>query len=274
MENPRSPSIRRTSGTALATVDLHEVGSIDLTDLDIVSKHYGRDFLPYPFMLTRSSRFSTFDEYVAYAASVPDRFDRGDLRIFRRWAASYAYAEIRVECHVQFIPAETPSVRVVGNRVGEMGYLAKQRPNEDVIDVYEVSPYDLGSAVSGFAGITKPGERSAIVIPEYWDILGGNSDAAEEFTVLASTDTATAAEVRRAEVTAFGTVQTHWRPSRRWGFDRAKNSVVWVRIKDDGEYMYSTDFRHAQPFSRPRLAERIDQLIAEDVAAIRKFRND
>lgn len=275
MENTRPRNVsRRNNSAAVTRVDLQAVGSIDVTDLDIISKSYGRDFLPYPFMLTRSSRFATHDEYAAYAASVPDRFNHGDLRTFRRWAASYAYADIRVECHVQYIPADTPNIRVVGNRVGELGYVAKQRPDEDVIDVYEVSPYDLGSAVSGLAGITKPGGRSAIVIPEYCALFGGNTDAAEEFTVLASADTIDATEVRRADVTAFGKVQSHWRPSRRWGFDRGKNAAIWVRIKDDGDYIFASDFRQALPVSRPTLAERIDQLIAEDVAAIRNFRND
>ena len=53
--------------TSTIRADLHQIGSIDLTDLDILSKSYGRDFLPYPFMLTRPSRFSTRNEYVNYA---------------------------------------------------------------------------------------------------------------------------------------------------------------------------------------------------------------
>lgn len=264
---------RRANGAVTTRVDLHEVGSIDLTDLDIISRSYGRDSLPYPLMLTRPSRLSTNEEYAAYAASVPDRFNNGDLRTFRRWAACYAYADIRIECHLQHVPADTPSIRVLGARVGELGYLAKQRPDEDVVDVYEVSPYDLGRAVSEWAGVATPGGRSAIVIPEYAPHSESN-DTTEDFTVLASADTTAVAEVRRADVTAFGTVQSHWRPSRRWGFDRGKNAVVWVRIRDDGDYIYATDFRQAQPLSKPRLAERIDKLIAEDVAALRKFRND
>jgi hypothetical protein len=266
--HPRSTH-RRINGAA---VDLRQIGSIDLTDLDIISRTSGRDFLPYPFMLTRPSGFSSHDEYVAYATSVPDRFNYGDLRIFRRWAASYVYAEIRVECHVQYIPADTPSVRVVGNRVRDLGYLARQRPDEDVIDVYEASPYDLGRAIAESAGLTKPGSRAEIVIPEY-GIPADNPDAAEDFSILESPTTPTA-EVRRADVTAFGTVQSHWRPTRRWGLDRRKNAAVWVRIKDDGEYIYTPDFRRAKPLTVAILAERIDKLIAEDVAALKNFRDE
>ena len=90
----------------MRTTDLHQIGSIDLTDLDIISRSSGRDFLPYPFMFTSPSQFSTHNEYVNYARSLPDRFNHGDLRIFQRCAASYAHADIRVECHVQYIPAE------------------------------------------------------------------------------------------------------------------------------------------------------------------------
>jgi hypothetical protein len=254
------------------TADLHQIGSIDLTDIDILSKSYGRDFLPYPFMRTRPSRFSTHHEYVNYASSVPDRFNHGDLRTFRRWAASYAHADIRVECHVQYIPANTPSVRVVAHRAGELGYLAKQRPDEDVIDVFELSPYDLGSAVADSVDLTKPGSRSEIVIPEYVPSTV-NTDAAEDFTVLDSVDISTATEVARAEVTAFAHAQSHWRPTRRWGFDRRKNAAVWVRIKDDGEYLFAADFREARPMIRPVLAERIDKLIAADIKVLRDFRN-
>ena len=90
---------------------------------------------------------------------------------------------------------------------------------------------------------------------------------------MAATDAMSVAEVSRADVIAFATVQSHWRPSRRWGFDRGKNAVVWVRIKGDGEYIYSTDFHQALPVTTRILAERIDQLIAEDVASIKKFRS-
>jgi hypothetical protein len=256
----------------VSRADLHEVGSIDLTDLNIISTSYGRAFLPYPFMLTRPSRFSTRDEYLSYATSVPDRFKHGDLGTFQRWAASYAYADIRVECHVQYIPADTPSIRVVGSRAGELGYLAKQRPDDDVIDVYEVSPYDLGPAVADSVDLTKLGSRSEIVIPEYLP-SSDNVDTAEDFTVLESADISTITEVPRADVTAYATVQSHWRPTRRKGFDRRKNAAVWVRIKDDGEYLFAADFREAKPMTRPMLAERIDKLIAEDVKALRDFRN-
>lgn len=251
--------------------DLRPIGNIDVVDLDIISRAYGRDFLPYPFMLTRPPTFGSHDEYVSYATSVPDRFNHGDLRNFRRWGASYVRAEIRVECHVQYIPADTPSVRILAHRLGELGYLAKQRPDEDVVDVYEVSPYDLGRAVADAVDLVGPGQLSEIIVPEMIPVSDG-AGTGEDLIVRDAVDIPVAAEIGRADITAFGSVQSHWHPTRSWGLDRGKNAAVWVRVKDDGEYLYLADFSMAKPLKRPALAERIDMLIAEDVAVLREFR--
>ncbi|MBO0883599.1 MAG: hypothetical protein J2P17_25345 [Mycobacterium sp.] len=257
----------------MTTTDLRKVGSISLLDLDIISRFYGRDFLPYPFMLTQPSRFSSHAEYIRYAISVPDRFNNGDLHIFQQWAASYAYADIRVECHVQYIPAEPPSVRVAAARRDQKGFLAKQRPAEDVIDVYELCPYLLGPAVADSVALQKPGRHVGIVIPEYVR-APDNPGALDNFIIHnAIDDEPNATEVARTEVTAFGTVQTHWRPARCWGPDPGKKAATWVRINDDGDYLYTADFSEARPMSQPMLAERVDQLITEDIRALRQFRN-
>lgn len=257
----------------MTAVDLRPVGSIDLIDLDSISTFYGRDFLPYPFMLTRPPGFSTQRELDEYARSVPDRFSNGDLRIFYRCCESYVAADIRVECNVQYIPADTPSIRVVAHRAGELGFLAKQRPDEDIIDVYELSPYDLGPAIADSVVLTKPGSRSEIVVPEYLS-RSDNANAPQDFSVRSVLPSSTATEVRSADVTAYSRVQSHWRQTRRWGFDRGKKAIVWARIKDDGEYIFSPDFTSARPMDRRTLAERTDRLIAEDVKSLREFRNE
>jgi hypothetical protein len=258
----------------MSTADLRTVGSISLLDLDIINRSYGRDFLPFPFMFTQPPRFSRHDEYIEYARSVPERFNNGDLAIFQQCAGAYAGADIRVECHVQYIPADTPSVRVVATRFDQMGFLAKQRPDEDVIDIYELSPYLLGPAVADSVPSEKPGYRSEIVIPEYVRV-SNNVTPSEDLTIRNTIEGApNTIEVSSTEVTAFGRVQTHWRPTRRWGIDPGKKFATWVRIKDDGEYLYKPDFSAATPMTRPILTERIDRLISEDVKALREFRNE
>ena len=257
----------------MSTADLREVGSISLLDLDIISRFYGRDFLPFPFMFTQPPRFQWHDEYVEYATSVPDRFNHGDLRMFQECARVYANADIRVECHVQYIPADTPNVRVVAARCDQAGFLARQRSDLDVIDVYELSPYLLGQAVAESVALEKPGRRSVIVIPEYARVPTNNAADCDDFTIEHTLEgTRNTTEVPRAHVTAYGTVQSHWRPTRNWGIDPGKNSALWIRIKDDGDYLYKRDFSEATPVTTPVLAERIDRLISEDIKTLRQFR--
>lgn len=255
------------------SADLRIVGSISLLDLDIINKSYGRDFLPFPFMFTQPSRFTRRDAYVQYERSVPERFNNGDLAPFQPCFEAYVSGDIRVECHVQYIPAETPSIRVLATRLDQKGFLAKQRPGEDVIDIYELSPYLLGPAVADSAALQKPGRRRAIAIPEY--ARASHHGPTPDDVIIHHTihSASNAIQVPRAEVTAFGTVQTHWRATRRWGIDPGKKYAVWVRTKDDGEYLYKPDLSEVIPVTRPMLAERIDRLISEDIKALRQFRS-
>jgi hypothetical protein len=257
----------------MSAADLRKVGSISVLDLDIINTFDGREFLPHPFMFTQPPSQSWQDRE-SYIRSVPERFTDGDLAFFQRCAGAYASADIRVECHVQYIPADTPSVRVLAFRFDQMGFLAKQRPDEDVIDIYELSPYLLGPAVADWAALKKPGRRSAIVIPEYMrtpNIAGTSDDVAIQHTIDGEPN---ATQVSAADVTAFGKVQTHWRPTRRWGIDPGKQYAAWVHNKDDGDYLYKPDFSQAIPATKPTLAERIDRLISEDIKALRQFRSE
>ncbi|WP_445161757.1 ESX secretion-associated protein EspG [Mycobacterium sp. Dal123C01] len=250
-----------------------QVGTLDLVDLNAISQFYGRDFLPYPFRLTQGPRFATSDEASAYVSTVPDRFNHGDLSSFIECVAAYDAADIRVECHVQYIPADTPSLRVIAYRSGHLGFFAAQRPDDDLIDVYAVSPYDLGAAVSDAVSLTQPGMHSEIVIPEY--IPRGQAEF-DKGALLVRHCSVSASEVRipASDVTAYSTIQSHWRPTRKWGLDRGKRALVWVRVNDDGEYIYVPDHSHAKPMTKSFLREQVDQLIADDVAILREFRRD
>jgi hypothetical protein len=251
---------------------ISHVGTLDLRDLNVISQFYGRDFLPFPFMFTQPSRFATRAEAVAYERTVPDRFLHGDLNVFLECVAAYDAADIRVESHVQYIPDDTPNVRVVACRTGQLGFFAEQRPEADLIDIYTVSPYDLGAAVSDAVGLTQPGRHPEIVIPEYVP-RGQVEFDTDEFVVRHRLVSRTEVAIPATEVTAYATVQTHWRPTRAWGVDRGKRALVWVRIDDDGEYLYVPDRSHARPMTASMLCEEVDRLIAEDVAVLREFRN-
>jgi hypothetical protein len=250
-----------------------QVGTIDLVDLNAISQFYGRDFLPYPFKYTQGPRFATRDEALAYAGTVPDRFNHGDLSTFMECVAAYDGADIRVECHVQYIPADTPSQRLIAYRAGHLGFFAAQRPDEDLIDVYALSPYDLGAAISDAVLLSQPGMHSEILIPEY--VPRGQAEFDTDAFIVRHKD-ASAGEVTipASEVTAYSTIQSHWRPTRKWGLDRGKRALVWVRVNDDGDYIYVPDHSHARPMAKSLLCEQIDRLIADDVAILREFRRD
>jgi hypothetical protein len=247
------------------------VGSIDVLDLDVISEHYGRDFLPYPFMVTRTGHFASPVAFEMHAREVLDRFHNGDLQVIQNWAGAYVHADIRIEAHVQYIPAETPSVRVVAHRIGEKGYFARQLPDRDVVEIFSLSPYDLGAAVAEAMACERPGKLPAIVVPEYAapQRLASEDDSV---SVRARNTNHDVPRISRSEVAAFATVQTHWRPTRKWGLDSGKSFVLWVRIKGDGDYVYNADFTAAQPMTSAQLTDRVNRLITEDVSLLRRFR--
>jgi hypothetical protein len=256
------------------SVALNRVGRIALRDLNAISEFFGRDFLPYPFLYRQPATIGDHAE----ADSAPDRFNYGDLHIFKTWFTTYMSADIRVECKVQYLGGvETPSLRIMAHRSGELGFLASQQP-DDAVEVFTLSPFDLGPAVAGSVALTRPGKHSKIVIPEY---VPTALDRAEDVV-----DDAVASSIRQtsvvvpfavmvpgADVTMYATAQSHWWPARDWGLNRYKRALAWVGIKDDGEYLYTPDGSHATPVNPRTLADRIDRLIGEDVAALRESRH-
>lgn len=249
-------------------VDLKRLGRIDVLDLRVISEYLGREFLPFPFIATLPNRFADFGAYSAHARSIPDRLNHGDLRAFKKWFTTYSAAEIRVECRVHYFPADDPSMRLLAHRSGELGFLAIQQP-DDVVEIFALSPYDLGPAVAGTVELTSPGTHSAVVIPEY---VPQSLRNATEATAEPTWGFAPRVAVPSTEVKAYATVQSHRHPARVWGLDQSRPAVVWVRLDGDGEYIYASDYRYAKPMNRQNLSVRIDELIAADVAVLRQSR--
>lgn len=248
---------------------MNHVGSIDVVDLTVVSRDHGRDFIPFPFMQTRASTVDP-EAFEMHARKVIERFYNGDLSVLQNWAGTYVRADIRVEAHVQFIPADKTSVRVVAHRMGEKGYFARQTD----ADVIGSSRCRLTISVKQLRN------RWARSLPatarDRCPRVPGTPSPVEEsdgISVRSHRDSDEIAKIARGEISALATVQSHWRPTRRWGVDRGKNAVVWVRVQDDGDYLYAPDYTVAQPMSKPQLAARINRLIADDVAVLRRFRD-
>lgn len=250
-------------------VDLKRVGRIELRNVNAISEFYGRDFIPYPFMVRDPIHSARNAED---ADSVPDRFNHGDLRIFKQWFTTYRSADIRVECNVQYLGVDTPSLRILAHRSGEFGFLATQHLS-DAVDVFALSPYELGAAVAGSVKPTKPGKHAKIVIPEYIPRKSRPvDDPGTPFSVPIVTSNA-AVKVPESDVTVYATVQSHWQPARNWGLDPTKDTVVWVRVNDDGDYIYVPDYSHAKPMTVRDLRDGIDRLIGQDVSSLKVSRD-
>lgn len=246
------------------------VGMIDVIDLTVVSQHYGRDFIPFPFMQRLASKVSP-EVFEEHARNVITRFREGDLRSLQHWAGTYVRSDIRVEGQAQFVSSDKVSVRVMAHRLADGGYFARQT-SDDVIEIFSLSPYDLGAAVAESMGTLKPGSKQAIIVPEYQVPTAPSSDG-DGISIRSRIDIDDGADkVSRSDIEAFASIQSHWRPVRKWGVDRGKAAVVWVRVKDDGDYVYAPDYKVAQPVSKAQLAGRIDRLIADDVATVREIR--
>lgn len=258
----------------MGTVALNRVGSIDLIDLVGICELQGRDGLPYPFWRTQPS--STIDDD---AVSVAGRFADGDLRIFRAWAEAYLHADIWVTCRVNYAN-DDPDMRILAYRADQSGFLATQQPGEDVVDVYTVSPYELGAAIAGSVDLAQPGTRPRIVIPgyiaQYTDTASTRTDEVDYTIRFSPVGGARSGRSRlavpAADVSVMTTVQSRCRPAREWGTDWGDKLVVAVRVNDDGDYVYAPDFSHATPMRAQDLSQRIDRLIAHDVATLRQQR--
>jgi hypothetical protein len=248
------------------------IGTIDVGDLDILCRSVGRDGLPFPLMFPGPSRFASHDEQLVYARTLPDRVRDGDLAELAPALAAYLSADIRVECHTQRLPDDPASVRVVAFRKHKLGFLAVQRPDDDTVEVYALSPYDIGAAVAHQAGLLGPGEHDQIVVPEYVARQPPSTQPASTVSARQQLHRRGPAPVARTALRAFGTVQTHWRPTRRWGVDPGKDAIVWVGVDDDGDYLFNTALDAATPLTVEQLTRRTDESISADIAALQAFR--
>ncbi|MDP7704673.1 MULTISPECIES: hypothetical protein [unclassified Mycobacterium] len=156
----------------MAEVPREWLGSIELADLTALFVLQGHENPPYPFMSSAPD--------AASLASVSHRFSDGDLSVFRTWVKAYQDADIWLECRLLHNRDDIPDIRILAYRADQSGFFASQRPHEDVVDVYQLSPYDLGPAVAASIGSTGPGSRGRIVIPKYENYFGGPSPDDED----------------------------------------------------------------------------------------------
>jgi len=73
---------------------LTKLGSIRLPEVEALSTYAGRDFIPFPFLATEENPHTYAEDYGAFASSVIERYQQGDLQIFAKWARTYESADI------------------------------------------------------------------------------------------------------------------------------------------------------------------------------------
>lgn len=249
------------------------IGGIGLDELAEVSRLRGLEGLPYPFARTEVGATDRDRR-----ATVAGRLRGGDLSVFGAWADAYVDADIWVTCRVHHRDAAIPGRRVLAYRTGETGYVAQQH-RSSAVEIFEMAATELAGAVSAAVGLTNPGARPAVVVPGYVGYFAPSEadfdHEADDVTSVrvAVQDTGSPhTEVPDDAVTAITTIQSRWRPPRRWGVDWTGAVIAAIHLDGDGDYAYTEDFGHALPVTTHQLAERIDALIADDLSELRRRR--
>ncbi|WP_109550368.1 ESX secretion-associated protein EspG [Mycobacteroides chelonae] len=243
------------------------VGTIDLLDLQFACESYGLESTPFPFRFTKP--VGAVDE--SLARTVSERFNNGDLTIFREWAASYVFSDIRVECHAQTLTGGNPHLRVLATRAGKLGFIARQLPDIDAVEVRQVRPTEIGSLMAQEVPLRTPGKHSKVRISGY--TLPPVSDRDEDSGIQDSVSSADyLPEISKSAVSALGTIQSHYLPPKDWGVSLNKTAIVWLKVDGDGDYLVERDFTAAYPATISALTHRIDREISDDIQVIRTYR--
>lgn len=247
----------------MAGVQLRRVGEICVSDLTALARYAGHDGLPYPFSDTRQEQRTV---------SVAERYGGGDLSVFRDWVRAYVTADIWVTCRVHHAEAGTEDRRILGYRHGELGYLASQHGDRDVVEVSTLPAAELGAAIAESVDLSQPGRLSRIVVPGYvgyFAELPEVDDEDEQFFSVrrpVSRRGPTGLQVvADDDVAAVTTIQSRWQPARAWGVDWTRPVIAYLQIGGDGDYLYTPDFAYAVPMTEQSLCDRIDRLIADDL---------
>lgn len=253
-------------------MSLVSVGRLGLFDLEVVAGFHGQEGLPHPLIQLAPPVFGSQAELEDRTHDVPDRFHRGDLQVFQQWFHSLANCDLRVECTGY---ANGRDLKVLAHRAGERGFLATQQDGQDSIDVYRLSPFDLGPAIAGLARLAKPGRQAKLLVTDHPLARAPRahpSDDEDDVSIGHRVESSDTPRISYNDAVSIGRAQSRRGPAARWGFDIDKDSALWLTVDDDGDYMMASNRQYWLPATRQNLASRLDALIAEDVRALRELR--
>ena len=245
--------------------DLTRIGSMTPLELIMLAKYVRMEDLPFPFLGCYRHPFLKIEEYLAHQDEVISSYLAEEDKCVNHWFASFLHADIWVECM-------TPLLPMLAHRRGQVGYFAVQRFGDLTIDVYSVSPYNLGSAIASGAALSKPGRKERVVLPgmPIPTLAEQSAHDSDDFTI-AHTVTSPMISVLTAPY-GESTVQSRYQPARERRFDITRARVKWVSVDGDGDYIAEPERKYFTPMSRQALTRRIDELIASDVRAVRAAR--
>lgn len=258
------------------------IGRITTTDLSALCTAHGLDGLPYPFAPTPPNDLTHRDS----AGTATETAQQSDNGALRDWIQDYLSADIWVTSRTHHSEPDTPDHRILAHRAGDIGYLAIQSA-DDSIEIHTLNAHDLGPAVAHQVRLTQPGQHRQVVVNRYIDYF--TQPAANRFddldcdlddpafTVSVQVRTTPPQQQRHPtisddDITAVTTIQSRWQPARTWGTDWSQTAIVLITATDDGDYVYTADYTHATPTDHQTLTARINQLITEDITAIRHHR--
>lgn len=255
------------------------IGTLSVLELDTLSKHYGRDFLPYPFRFTRSIPYESADDVRVFRASVLDGFKSGKFDHLRRWLdVQLRDADLRIECMYVYADGK-PSVDVSATRWNDIGYIARQ-DDHDVIFFKQKTAYDIGPEVVKLVDMTgRPGALGTITVPSIGITAPVSSRPREDDSDVPikanvfSTSEPAHKLVPYTDLLAGGEIYTAWRPARQWGRDRVKGPIGWIATRH-GDYMVEQPHEYATPVTRQQLLEKVNRSISKEIADLKSQRSE
>ncbi|GAA2552832.1 hypothetical protein [Mycolicibacterium diernhoferi] len=243
------------------------VCTIAVVDLEAACALYGRDDLPQP--LGRSRPVGSV--WLLSREPVRERLGDGDLRDVRNWVEALARAEATVACRVSFSDEGGPDFRLHGLRAGESSFVAVQRRDDegvDVVDIHRVTSYALAGVIAESVGLVGPGRHVRVAVSGGGDRLPPAPAAVDEYDdfgfLIPSAEPGDAAlsVVDARDVAAIGTVRTWQDRHRHWGDDANSHVLQWIRVAEDGDYLYAPGgVGYAEPLDVELLRTCVEELI-------------
>lgn len=236
----------------MTSVQWDAVGSVAVVDLEAACEAYGRE-LPQP--LGRSRPVGSVWLLTRDVGPIEDRLRDGDLRGIRGWVEAVARPEVSVSCRLSYSDEDARDLRLHAMVVDGTARVAVQRTDADgvdTVDIHSLWPGDLGAAVAGAIGLTGPGAQPRIAVTGCGDRLPAPAIEERDEFGFSGMDSGALA-VDETEVSGIGAVQIR---ADSWG-----ETLQWVHVDGDGDYLYAADEGYAEPVDATMLRRTLDDLI-------------